>query len=128
MSTPLGPPVVLVKTKAAYNLWFQALADFPKTHHYNLGGRIEGYFLALLENIFIAAYLSGEKKSAQLSIAISKLDILKFLLQLAWENKCLSNVRYSALSENLDEVGRVLGGWKRGLENKTPPAERRRNF
>jgi len=128
MSTPLGPPVVLVKTKAAYNLWFQALADFPKLHRYGLGGRIEGYFLSLLENILIATYLSGEKKTAQLSIAISKLDILKFLLQLAWENKCVANNKYAALSANLDEIGRMLGGWRKGLENKTPSAERRRNF
>jgi len=128
MSTFLRPPVVLVKTKAAYSLWFQTLADFPKIHRYSLGGGIEGCFLSLLENIFITAYLSGERKATQLSLAIVKLDDLKFFLQLAWENKCLSNIRYSALSEKLDEVGRMLGGWKKGLEMKTPSNERRRNW
>ena len=127
MSMPLRPPVVLVKTKNAYALWFQALADFPKVYRYNLGGKIESCFLSLLENTFITAYLSGERKSAQLSLAILKLDNLKFFLQLAWENKCLSNIKYAALSESLDEVGRMLGGWKKGLENKTPSNERRRN-
>lgn len=127
MSTSLRPPVVLVKTKEAYSLWFHTLADFPKIYRYSLGGKIEGYFLSLLENTFITAYLSGERKSVQLSMAILKLDSLKFFLQLAWENKCLSNIKYSALSENLDEIGRMLGGWKKGLENKTPSNERRRN-
>ena len=127
MSTSLRPPVVLVKTKEAYSLWFHALADFPKIYRYNLGGKIKGHFLSLLENTFITAYLSGERKSAQLSMAILKLDSLKFFLQLAWENKCLPNIKYSALSENLDEIGRMLGGWKKGLENKTPSNERRRN-
>lgn len=127
MSTALRLPIVLVKTKETYSLWFQALSDFPKIYRYNLGGKIESCFLSLLENTFITAYLSGEKKSAQLSLAILKLDSLKFFLQLAWENKCISNLKYSSLSERLDEVGRMLGGWKKGLENKTPPNERRRN-
>jgi len=127
MSTILRPPVVLVKAKEAYGLWFKTLADFPKIYRYSLGGKIESYFLTLLENTFIAAYLSGDRKPAQLSAAILKLDNLKFFLQLAWENKCLSSIKYATLSESLDEVGRMLGGWKKGLENKTPPPERRRN-
>ncbi len=127
MSTALRPPIVLVKTKETYSLWFQTLSDFPKIYRYNLGGKIESCFLSLLENTFITAYLSGEKKSAQLSLAILKLDSLKFFLQLAWENKCISNLKYSSLSEQLDEIGRMLGGWKKGLENKTPSNERRRN-
>jgi len=128
MSTLLRPPIVLAKTKEAYSLWFQALVDFPKVYRYNLGGKIENCFLSLLENTFITAYLSGEKKANQLSLAILKLDSLKFFLQLAWENKCLSNIKYTALSEQLDEIGRMLGGWKKGLDNKTPSTERRRNF
>ena len=121
MITFLKPPTVLLKTKEAYALWFKVLADFPKVYRYNLGGKIEGHFLSLLENIFITVYLSGEKKQAQLSLAILKLDNLKFFLQLAWENKCLPNNKYAELSEQLNEIGRMLGGWKKGLETKTPP-------
>lgn len=120
MTIFLRPPVVLAKAKVAYAAWFKILIGFPKVYRYNLGGKIENYFLALLENIFISVYLSGERKSAQLSIAILKLDSLKFFLQLAWENKCVPNNQYSILSEQLDEIGRMLGGWKKGLENKTP--------
>mgnify|MGYP000985106959 CR=1 FL=1 len=120
MSTILRPPVVLVKAKEAYAIWFKVLADFPKVYRYNLGGKIENYFLSILENIFITIYLSGEKKQAQLCLVITKLDSLKFFLQLAWENKCLSNNKYSCLSEQLEEIGRMLGGWKKGLEMKTP--------
>ena len=112
---------MLVKAKESYTLWFNVLADFPKTYRHNLGGKIEGYFLELLENIFVSLYLSGEKKVQRLLICISKLDGVKFFLQLAWENKCIHTERYVALSAHLDEVGRMLGGWKKGLEAKTPP-------
>lgn len=120
MLTLLKSPTVLTKTKEVYSLWFKALADFPKVYRYNLGGKIEDYFLTLLENIFITVYLSREKKQAQLALAILKLDNLKFFLQLAWENKCLSNNKYAELSEKINEIGRMLGGWKKGLETKTP--------
>ena len=81
---------------------------------------MEGYFLELLENIFCSQYLSGENKIDRLTIAISKLDGIKFFLQIAWENKCVSNEKYLTLSTSLDEIGKMLGGWKKGLQNKTP--------
>ncbi|MFA4942141.1 MAG: four helix bundle protein [Patescibacteria group bacterium] len=121
MNKSSHPPIALIKTKSAYSLWFQTLAEFPKVYRYNLGGKIEGYFLLLLESLFIASYLSKEKKIAQLSIVVLKLDNLKFFLQLAWENKCISNDKYSVLSENLNEIGRMVGGWKRGLEKQNSP-------
>jgi hypothetical protein len=123
MATYYNVPNVLTKAKDTYALWFKILTDFPKVHRYNLGGKIEGYFLGMLENIFTAIYLSGEKKYVELSLAITKLDGVKFFSQLAWENKCLSNERYVELSEKLNELGRILGGWKKGLEKKTPPPE-----
>jgi hypothetical protein len=117
-------PSVMQKTKSAYTSWFSLHANFPKIHRYTLGGKIEDYFLSLLENIFVAIYLPTDQKAARLTIAISKLDGIKFFLQLAWESKCISNQAYATLSEQLEEAGRMLGGWKKGLENKTPAVKR----
>lgn len=114
-------PSVLTKAKVTYSLWFKTLADFPKIYRYALGGKIENYFLDLLELIITSLYLPPDQKYRQLTVAITKLDAVKFFLELAWENKCLVDVKYTALSEALNEIGRMLGGWKKGLENKTPP-------
>lgn len=127
MSTIVHSPIVLVKEKEAYAVWFKILADFPKVYRYNLGGKIEDYFLSLLENTFIAVYQSGEKKQIQLSLAIIKLDSLKFFFQLAWEKKCIDSKKYIDISSQLNEIGRMLGGWIKGLKMKTPSNERRRN-
>jgi hypothetical protein len=113
-------PSVLVKAKTAYALWLVAFNDFPKIRRNTLGRKIEQYLLELLEAIFICLYLTPEQKKVKLLFAIAKLDGVKFFLQLAWENKCISNQRYAALSEQLNEIGRMLGGWKKGLEKKTP--------
>jgi hypothetical protein len=50
----------------------------------------------------------------------SRLDILKFFLQIAWENKSIHSERYVEISQKLEEIGRMLGGWKKGLQKKTP--------
>jgi hypothetical protein len=52
--------------------------------------------------------------------AVALLDVLKFLLQIAWEAKFVSHGKYGELSTALDEIGKMLGGWKKGLETKTP--------
>lgn len=126
--TPPSPPSVLLKTKTAYTLWFAILQDFSRIHRFTLGGKIESYFLELLECIFIALYLPPTQKIAQLTLAIGKLDGAKFFLQLAWENKYVPPKKYIELSEQLNEIGRMLGGWRKGLQNKTlPPVQRKRN-
>ena len=52
--------------------------------------------------------------------AVSRVDLIKLLLQLAWDIKALDTKKYIHISEMLSEVGRMLGGWRRQLINKTP--------
>jgi len=51
--------------------------------------------------------------------ASTKLDALKFFLQIAWELKVLDNKQYLRLSEPLNEVGKMLGGWRKTLQTTT---------
>lgn len=53
--------------------------------------------------------------------AAAKLDLLKFFLQIAWEIKSLDNKKYILLSEKLDEIGKMLGGWMKKAQ-ETPLA------
>ena len=115
---PPAAPAVLQKAKNAYSLWFSILNDFPKVHRYTLGGKIENYFLDLLENIFISLYLPPKEKINSLHLAIAKLDGVKFFSQIAWENKSIAKEKFITLSEQLQEIGKMLGGWKKGIEAK----------
>jgi hypothetical protein len=44
-------------------------------------------------------------------------------LQLAWDIRAIDTKKYIHLSEHLAEVGRMLGGWRKGLESKTPASK-----
>jgi hypothetical protein len=94
--------------------------NFPKTERYGLGQKINQIFLEVLELTFTASYLPPDAKIILLGKTISQLDILKFFTQLAWENKFIPTEKYAELAQKTEEVGRMLGGWRKGLQSKTP--------
>jgi hypothetical protein len=87
-----------------------------------MGIKIDNLFIETTEYILTASRLSKEQKLPFLQKASSKLDTLKFFLQIAWEIKSLDNNKYIILSEHLNEIGKMLGGWTRQFRiEKTPP-------
>lgn len=118
---PQTSPAVILKEKEAYQFWLILHRDFPKTERFGIGKRIDNLFLEILELSFTASYLPPEHKIILLGKTISRLDILKFFLQLAWENKLIHTERFIELSKKVEEIGRMLGGWKRGLDKKLSP-------
>lgn len=109
---------VLEKTKTTYILWFNYREYFPKKSRYTLGDKIDRLFLTLLDLINLASYQKPEDKIITLTKSILTLDSLKFFLQLSFETKLLDTEKYITLSEHLQELGRMLGGWRKGLETK----------
>ena len=128
---PREAPKVLLKEKEIYRFWIIVHRDFPKVERFGIGQKIEQSFLDVLELTFASVYLATEQKILMLSRTIAKLDNLKFFMQLAWESKLIPTEKYSKLSENLEEIGRMLGGWRKGLQEKQqtklPADEARRN-
>ena len=119
---PRRVPAVIAKEKESYNYWLILHRNFPKTERYGLGRKIDFLFLEILELSFTASYLPIDPKIIMLGKILTRLDILKFFSQLAWENKLIPNDKYIELSERLLEIGRMLGGWRKGLlEKKLPP-------
>lgn len=120
-STPYPPreaPAVLLKTKEAYTFWLGIHKTFPRVERLGIGQRIDTTFLSILELIFISSHSPINHKILLLEKTISKLDSLKFFTQLAWENRLIQTIKQAELSQKLEEIGRQLGGWKRGLQEK----------
>jgi len=121
LTPPPQIPVVLIRAKEAYRVWHKYLVNLNRLDQYTIGAKIDETFLSFLELIFRAGFenVKLEKRSI-LSQAISKCDLLNFLLQLAWEQKVIDHKNYGSLIILLDEAGRMLGGWKKSLQEKTP--------
>ena len=104
------------KLVGTYKLWHEFLAKFPKQTKHTLGAKIDSLFLETIEFIVKANYADKLEKLISLKRASVKLDLLKFFLQIAWEVKSLDNKKYISLSEKLNEVGKMLGGWIKSLK------------
>ena len=112
---------VIEHAVAVYKLWYEYRGDFPKAARYVLGDKIDSLFVQLLELLLVANYQNKTDKLPTIRSAVRRMDVLKFFLRIAWEIGALENKRYALLSEKADALGRMIGGWKKGLETKTPP-------
>lgn len=112
---PAGILPVIQKLTASYKLWHEFLPHFPKTSRYTLGEKIDSLFIEITELAFSASYFYKAQKIPYVQKAVAKLDLLKFFLQIAWEVKALDNKKFILLSEKINEIGKMLGGWLRQL-------------
>jgi len=103
-----GPKIVL----AAYALMLElypTVRSFPKSQQFMIGRRIEDAGLELLTGL-VAANKSGRKKPRLASVDM-ELEKLRLLVRLSFDLRFINIRKYELLSEKVDELGRMLGGW-----------------
>lgn len=100
-------------------MWQDYYDLFPKPTKFSLGVKIDTVFVELIEAVFLARYSKGEQKRLSINTAGAKLNLLQFLIQIAWEIKALDAKKFSTLVSPLNEIGNMIGGWQRHL-NETP--------
>ena len=115
----------LNRIKEGYLIWLNTLSHIPKSSRYTIGARVENIFLDLLELSYTTYFNQKEEKFHNLSICISKLDILKFFVSIMWEAKLISHKQYEDIAVRLDEIGKMLWGWKKSLDD---PQKKNRAF
>ena len=86
-------------------LWLiPTLEHFPRRQKFLLGDRIQTTAVASLESLAEATFTRRRERL---------LDRLRLLLRLAKDLRYLDRRRYEHAARRLDEVGRLVGGWKR---------------
>jgi hypothetical protein len=89
-----------------------------KLHRATIGNRIGSMFLDIIELSYHAYYATGNEKLSLIIQTMKKLDTMKLLVSIAWEGKLIQNKQYLNLSEELQEISKMLGGWRKGVESK----------
>jgi hypothetical protein len=102
---------IFQKVYELYKLLYQYVASFPKKDRYTLGQRAENSLLDFMESVILASQLSKIEKLPILQKASIRLDVLKVLIRLCKDLKVLDNKKYLILESNIQEIGRMLGGW-----------------
>ncbi len=92
-------------------LWLKPTVQrFAKVQKYSLGVQLENEVLELLKKI-ITANFKRENKKEFIEECFVPYEITKVLIRLSKEYKLLSIKQYEFAASQLDEIGRLLGGW-----------------
>jgi hypothetical protein len=95
---------------------FDRVEGYPTVQRFTLGDRTLNLALDVLECIVRAQYV--KEKRRLLRRASDAMQPLRILVRLAMEKKSLSFGQYEKIVTDLDECGRMLGGWIAQQEGK----------
>ena len=101
-----------------YKTFYGYRADVSKQDRYTIWQRCENTILDVLEAILLASQSARTEKLPILETASVKLNLLRVLIRLTKDVKAIDNKRYVALETNIDEIGRMLGGWIRSTKER----------
>jgi len=113
----------LHKLKDAYLLWFTYYQILPKTHRHSLGLRVDTLLIEAIEATATASFLNPQDKLPFVRIAMRKVDTLKIMLMVLWESDSLKDKQYIAISEKMNIIGKMMGGWSGQLTKNSTARE-----
>jgi len=99
-----------------YRALYLIIEKMPKKDKYSLGTKAERCTLDLLELVLEAGNVTSDDKKNLLNKASTKTDVLKLLIRLTYDLKAIDQKKYLKLEEQLQEVGRMIGGWIKSLK------------
>lgn len=64
----------------------------------------------------MVSYLPLSSRREKVLLVSSSVDMLRILIRLASDTKTIDKKLYLAIQEQIDEIGRMLGGWLKTLK------------
>lgn len=112
---------VLERTVELYKIWHKCLQHLPRLSRFSIGTKIDALFTELIQAILCAGYAQRSQKAILIEKASVTFDTLKFFLRLAWDMKLMDHKKFALLSPPMNEIGKMLGGWRKHAQIETPP-------
>lgn len=100
--------------KKAYELYknfHQIRSSISKHDRYTVFLRCENTLLEVIEGILEAGQLSKDRKLPILEHTSLKINLLRVFIRLMKDVKSINLKQYASMEEQIDEIGRMLGGW-----------------
>jgi len=86
----------------------------PKNNRYTIGNKIDNLLTEMIETISYASFLPKneiEEKLISVKISVRKNDTIKLFVMILWESRSIDDKKYANLSQTINYIGRMLGGW-----------------
>ena len=100
--------------RKAYDLYLHVYGlrwGVPKQDRYALWLRVETASLDVIEKILRASALYRAEKLETLDRASIDLNMLRMFVRAAKDTKALDAGKHAKVQQDIDEIGRMLGGW-----------------
>jgi hypothetical protein len=110
---PVTP--VFQKSYDFYKHLYVNLKQIPKRDRYTWGERCETMALEMISALAKATYAPRPQKQTLIRQASAFVDLLKIYLRLGFDLRVLDQKKYLARQGELQEMGKMLGGWMRSL-------------
>lgn len=112
MKTTRPQSPLFVKTYD-YLLWLIPLTlKFPRSQRFLLAERLSGLALDFYDMI-LEAVMESQGRAVQLRQADKTLTKIRLYTRLSYDLQCISLGQLEHSARQLDEIGRLLGGWQK---------------
>ncbi|MBK8979476.1 MAG: diversity-generating retroelement protein Avd [Planctomycetes bacterium] len=123
-ATTAGPELLVLQRWEESSSWLlNHTARWPKSARFTLAQRIENHALDVLEQLVQARY-EPTRRAALLCEVNLRLERLRFLWRAARDARVEHARGFEQAMRRLDEVGRMVHGWRVAIGARQPQATR----
>jgi hypothetical protein len=109
---------IFKKSYDLYKEFYSLRLTVPKQDRYTLWQKCESILIEILEEILFASQQTKLEKLPTLEKASVKLNFLRICIRLMQDIRAISNKKYILIEADLDEIGRMLGGWIKDTKSR----------
>lgn len=109
---------IFKKSYDLYKDFYTIRLSVPKQDRYTLWQKCESLLIEVLEGILFASQQSKLEKLPTLEKTSVKLNFLRVCIRLMKDVKAIDVKKYVIIEANLDEIGRMLGGWIKSTKER----------
>ena len=118
MTNELDIPI-FKKTYELYKEFYELRINIPKQDRYTIYQKSENILIEVLEGILLSSQQSKSKKLPTLENTSVKLNFLRIFIRLMRDVEVIDMNKYVSLESDIDEIGRMLGGWIKSTKDLT---------
>ena len=109
---------IIKKSYDLYKQFYSLRLTVPKQDRYALWLKCENLLITILEGILMASQQSKIEKLPTLEKVSVKLNFLKICIRLMKDVKAITPKMYIIIEADLDEIGKMLGGWIKSTKER----------
>lgn len=110
---------IFKKTYELYKSFCEARRHSSRLDRYTIWQKSDSIILEIVEGILKASQKYKSEKLPILEKLSIKLNFLRVFLRLMKDIESIKLEEYTQMEENVDEIGRMLGGWIRSTKNQS---------